>query len=406
MKIQKNSASSGEKRQLKEIERYLSVAEGLRDILSMLNSHQTEKDVLSFVCKQAATFSGAQAASVYRFDEEARMSALFVNFELPVDIALVDPVDLSIFSLTRTPLCQPVLWPNWETRPASAQQDLSKHNWLKALQHHFAGLLGIPLIVRGELYGGLFLFYADPRKSFTSQEIHVACTIGEQIVLAVENASLRIEAEQAAISTERARLARDLHDSVTQTLFSASLIAEVLPRLWDKDQAEGRSQLAELRSLTKGALAEMRGLLFELRPTALLKSPLPETLRHLVESAAGHASIPISLNVTGKTPLPPEVKVAFYRIAQEALNNIVKHADAESAAVTLERYPERAQLSIIDNGHGFTPQIEVHTRLGLNIMHERAQTVGAVLSVESHPGQGTRISVSWHRPEMKAVSSL
>jgi signal transduction histidine kinase len=391
---------------LRVTESHLSVAEGLRDILSMLNVNRTEKDVLAFICKQATESGGAVAAGVYRFDEEAQVSALLVGLGLPVELARIESVDLPEFPLSGATACQPLLWPNWEPLPSVRVQpptsDPSQQDWLGTVRSYFAGLLGVPLMIRGEVYGGLFLFYADQRRAFTKQEIDVACAIGEQAALAVENTYLRIEAEQAAISTERARLARDLHDSVTQILFSASLVAEALPRLWEKDQAEGRFQLVELRSLTKSALAEMRGLLFELRPTALLKSPLPETLRYLVEGAAGRASIPITLTTIGKTPLPPEVKVAFYRIAQEALNNVVKHANADNASVTLERYPERAELCIMDNGRGFIADAVAHDRLGLNIMHERSQTIGALLRVESHPGQGTRITVTWHRPETKA----
>src|SRR4030095_5224364 len=111
---------------------------------------------------------------------------------------------------------------------------------------------------------------------FSAEEVALAVTFADQTVLAVENAQLRTQVEQAAVAAERSRLARDLHDSVTQNLFSASLIAEVLPRLWESQHNEGQQRLGELRQLTKGALAEMRTLLLELRPDRLIQVELSE----------------------------------------------------------------------------------------------------------------------------------
>jgi signal transduction histidine kinase len=206
--------------------------------------------------------------------------------------------------------------------------------------------------------------------------------------------ALADSAAAAAVTSERTRLARDLHDAVTQTLFSASLIAEVLPDLWDMNQAEGRKRLEELRQLTRGALAEMRTLLVELRPNALVDVPLPVLLKQLCESFIGRARLPVQLNVDGKRTLPPDVQMAFYRITQESLNNIVKHAKATQVIVTL-RMDGVVRLSIADNGVGFDPANVPPDHLGTKIMHERASTIGAVYSLYSEPGEGTQISVTW-----------
>jgi signal transduction histidine kinase len=140
--------------------------------------------------------------------------------------------------------------------------------------------------------------------------------------------ALAEKAAQEAVTMERTRLARDLHDAVTQTLFSASLIAEVLPDIWKMNQAEGWNRLDELRQLTRGALAEMRTLLIELRPAALTQVPLPDLLRQLCESLIGRARLPIQLCVEGSGKLPADLQIGLYRITQEALNNIIKHARA------------------------------------------------------------------------------
>ena len=206
--------------------------------------------------------------------------------------------------------------------------------------------------------------------------------------------ALAEKAAQEAVTSERTRLARDLHDAVTQTLFSASLIAEVLPDIWKISQAEGWKRLEELRQLTRGALAEMRTLLMELRPSALTEIPLPDLLRQLCESLIGRARLPIQLHLEGSRKLAPDLQICLYRIAQEALNNVVKHAKATQATVTL-RLDETICLMIVDNGSGFDPACVPPDHLGLKIMRERAQTAGATISIYSEPGEGTQILVSW-----------
>ena len=220
---------------------------------------------------------------------------------------------------------------------------------------------------------------------------------------AVENARLyeaeRTRAEHATLD-ERQRLARELHDSVTQTLFSASLIAEVLPRLWQRHPDSALPRLEELRQLTRGALAEMRTLLLELRPAVLLEMPLPDLLRQLAEAVTGRARLPVSLEVDGarEAALPPDVQIALYRITQEALNNAVKHAGATSAFVSLSWRAEGVQLRVRDNGRGFDPSDVPGGRLGMGVMRERAAAVGAAFVLHSAPGEGTHISVDWMEP--------
>lgn len=125
------------------------------------------------------------------------------------------------------------------------------------------------------------------------------------------------------------------NSSFSQTLFSASIIAEVLPRLWEKDSDAGRKRLEEVRQLTRGALAEMRTLLFELRPSTLADAELGDLLRQLAESITGRTRLTVSAQIEGQCPLPTEAKIAFYRIAQEALNNVAKHSEADNAMIIL-----------------------------------------------------------------------
>jgi len=193
------------------------------------------------------------------------------------------------------------------------------------------------------------------------------------------NELLREKATQDAVTAERTRLARDLHDAVTQTLFSATLIAEVLPELWEKNRQEGDRRLQELRQLTCGVLAEMRTL-----------------LRQLTDALVGRARNNIQLRCSGEKKLPADVQAGLYRIAQESLYNIVKHARATQAVVTLNMN-ETVRLKISDDGGGFDPSIVTPDHIGLRIMRERAESIGAQFRVDSQAGEGTQISVIWHR---------
>lgn len=202
-------------------------------------------------------------------------------------------------------------------------------------------------------------------------------------------------AREQATSEERNRLARDLHDAVSQTLFSASLISEVLPKLWEKDEAEGKKRLEEVRQLTRGALAEMRTLLLELRPDSLVEAEIGYLLTQLGESITGRTRMPVMVTVTGECRMPVEVKTAFYRIAQESLNNVGKHAGASLAKVKLLCRPNRAALHISDNGKGFIVREVPPNSLGIAIMKERAKEIGASLEIHSRPGKGTTVKAVW-----------
>jgi signal transduction histidine kinase len=182
---------------------------------------------------------------------------------------------------------------------------------------------------------------------------------------------------------------------VTQTLFTATLVSDVIPKLVQRDPEEGARQLNELRQLTRGALAEMRTLLLELRPATLIEVGGEELLRQLTEAARGRARIPIDLAVQIASPLPPEVKVAFYYIAQEALNNVIKHARAHHVTVTCHVDDDGALLSVLDDGQGFDPYQVTAEHLGLAIMRERAESIAGALDIESAAGRGTTVRVRW-----------
>jgi signal transduction histidine kinase len=203
------------------------------------------------------------------------------------------------------------------------------------------------------------------------------------------------QAQETAVIEERRRIARDLHDEVTQTIYSASLITEVLPQVWERSPEEGRRNLTKLRQLVRGALAEMRTLLFELRPAALENTDLQLLLPQLADAFSGRTRIPVRVRVDGEEKLPVAVKVAFYRISQEALNNVAKHAGATEVSLTFEQKEDGARLVVVDNGRGFDPAAAGSEGMGLISMRERAAAIGAQMEVKSKLGVGAELLLRW-----------
>jgi len=220
-----------------------------------------------------------------------------------------------------------------------------------------------------------------------------------QIFGVAQDITLRKQAEaklqEAAAAQERQRLARELHDSVSQTLFSATMVAQTLPLLWDKGEVVVKENLGELARLTRGALAEMRTLLNELRPQAIETANLAELLTQLLDAARGRTKAECTLTLEGRDALPTAVQVAVYRVAQEALNNTTKHARARHVEVSVTHTADSLTMSIRDDGRGFQQEQSSSVHFGLGIMRERAEEVGAQVRIESQPGRGTQIVFDW-----------
>jgi PAS domain S-box-containing protein len=276
---------------------------------------------------------------------------------------------------------------------ARAYRELAQPT-LYAIFAYARSVLLAPLIVRERLIG-IVRIDSDQPHFYSERDAQLALAFANQAAAAIENARLYDQARDLATIEERQRLARELHDAVTQTLFSASLIAEALPDAWRQSPEKAQRGVEELRRLTRGALAEMRTLLLELLPAALAEKPLGELLRSLCTAVMSRTRIPIELTVAGDALLVPSVQIALYRVTQEALNNIAKHAAASQVTITGQCDPERVELRITDNGRGFDPSAVAPGSLGLGIMRERATSIGATLRVVSRPGAGTELCMIW-----------
>ncbi len=266
-------------------------------------------------------------------------------------------------------------------------QPVSEQSWLVA-----------PLLVHERVIGTLVLAHQQPGVYGAAEAAQLEPFISP-VALALENERLRQQARSAAMLDERARMARELHDSVTQTLFSASLIAEAMPDALKRDHARAALGAAELHRLTAGALAEMRALLLELRPKALTETSLGKLLQVLGVSLHSRSAVTITVTIVRDCTLAPEVQLACYRIAQEALNNAVKHAGATGVTVSVDCTAREVLLRVSDNGRGFDLAKKPHSGLGLAILRERASEIGARLTIDSTPGAGTTVILHWQAPD-------
>lgn len=266
-----------------------------------------------------------------------------------------------------------------------------------ALYRSTRAWMAVPLKVRDRVLGVLRVDHGTPAY-FDAERERLLHAVGSQTALAMRHARLLEQERDVAVVAERNRIARDLHDAVSQTLFAANLLAGTLAR--DDGLSEAaRGQVQTLERLNRSALAEMRMMLFELRPDALEGVRLPELLQHAIEALAGRGGVDVTSEIAAEPAPPARHRIEIYRIAQEALSNIGRHSGARHVHVgwTVQA-PGQGRLHIVDDGCGFDPQAAKPGHFGLENMHQRAAAIGGTLSLESAVGEGTelRLDVAWN----------
>jgi PAS domain S-box-containing protein len=391
-----------------EIEQRRRVAEGLSGILKALNSTRSLDEVLDYIICQATALLGAQAGLLSRFEQDQRRVTFEASHGFPSDLVGVVSRYVGYTSGYRALFSrQPVRVRDFHAYvdrvrddPEAGLSDEDK-GWYGQLEGHYRSVLAAPIIVQAEVYGGLILYYQDQR-AFSEDDDELAVSLANQAALAIENARLRAQAEQAAVMEERQRLARELHDSVSQALYGIGLGARTARKLLDRAtlDPELRKKLARplsyVLSLADAGLTEMRALIFELRPDALEKEGLVAALKRQAETLRARHKLAVEIDLGEEPEVGLDVKEALYRVAQEAANNIVKHARANRIDMRLWQSEGMLQLMIADDGVGFDPDRRYPGHLGLNSMRERITQFGGNLSIESASGEGTVIRV--HMP--------
>jgi signal transduction histidine kinase/ligand-binding sensor domain-containing protein len=382
-----------------EIERRRQVAEGLRDILAVLNSNLPRDEILDYLVTQASRLLGAGGTILHQIEREEERLTILARYGLPGELAGVDTIPFEVSRadeaiLSRKPQVIHDLDQEEVEDPDLAGDDPQARRWLEITRKEFTSFLAIPLIVEDQVRHCLACYYPKAQ-TFSEEEIDLAVALADQAALAIENALLRTQVEQAAVVEERNRLARDLHDSVTQSLFGVTLYADAASRMLSSGQVDTAAEnLGKLRKTAKDALGEMRLLIYELRPAILEQEGLVAALESRLEAVEGRIGLDTQFSKEGEGQLPPEIEAELYRIAQEALNNVLKHARAGSVEVALKIDPQMVTLEVTDDGVGFDIDTGRESGgLGLRGMQERVEKIGGKLTVKSTPGGGTSITV-------------
>jgi signal transduction histidine kinase len=280
-------------------------------------------------------------------------------------------------------------------RTADIRQDPRFRGWWPRAHPTMRSFLGVPIVARGDVIAAFYLTDCEGADEFSDEDQRLIEMLAAHAAVAIENARLLERSRELNIVEERNRLARELHDAVSQKLFGLVLNAEAASTLLARDPDAAAEQVARLGELAQEALAELRGLIFELRPASLEEEGLAATLRKqvdMLERVHGHA---VELRITGTAKTAGEADGEVLRIAQEALNNALRHADAERIELRLQGRDGRLTLTVADDGVGFDPDAPGlrSRRLGLTSMEERARALGGTLAVVSRPGDGTTVTL-------------
>lgn len=277
-----------------------------------------------------------------------------------------------------------------------AWRQLGDEALARQVTQQIGALIALPLSVRDTRLGTMTVFFAAPRR-FSPSELQLFASFAKILALAVYNTQLLAQSNKLATVEERARLARELHDSVTQSLFSLNLTLRAARRVLTSDKEQALSLMDNVQELAQGSLAEMRALIFELRPQALQNEGLASALQKHADAVKARNGLVVHLDLQGDRRLPIEHEEALYQIAREALHNVVKHAQASEAWVSLDTRGDHVTLSIRDNGRGFDTAKLVSgggSHIGTSTMRERAQAIGGTISIDSTPGGGAGVLVS------------
>jgi signal transduction histidine kinase len=356
-------------------------AEHVRDVLAAVNSADSFAEILNVVIAQAMHLLCPSAVMIGRWDPITKRLGVHAAQGTEPTFAVDSLLEPMLPTLAAR---KPVMYTR-ETDPEDNPAEASSAR----------SVLFVPLHDDRTLLGAMLIYFAE-RRQLSQAEMELVDLLGSQVTHAFDGVQRQVKVREAALMSERNRIARELHDSVTHALFAISLIAESLPQAWRSHPEAALESVSKLHPLAQGALAEMRALLLELRADEAVDRNLGDLLRELGDRTCAFYDLPVTTTVVGDCPLPKHVQAAMYRIAQEALNNTYKHARASRATIHLHCQASGAVvLRVSDDGRGMNPQNTGAHQLGLRIMRERAEEIDASFTITSEPGAGTRIVTVW-----------
>jgi signal transduction histidine kinase len=365
-----------------ELQRRLAESESFNRVLVSLLQKTVLDQVLDIVCTEAQRLIGATGSAVLLLTDQAWLE---VKHRLGKPLAAVEPVPLD-GSLAGQVVRQgePVVLND----PALFER-ARVYQWPSDL----SALLAVPLHVNGGVIGVLDV--VNKAGGFSEEDVPVMSVFANQAAMAIEHARLQQQAEQLAVLGERQRLARELHDSVTQSLYSVTLYANAAILALEAGKRDVTAgYLQELQETAQEGMRDMRLLIFQLHPPVLETEGLVAALQARLAAVEGRTGLQIEFRVEAERRLPIAIEAELYWIAQEALNNVRKHATARHVTVHLHFTAATICLEVLDDGVGFDPQtVAAERRGGLRTIAERTARVGGRLTYESKPGEGTRVMV-------------
>jgi signal transduction histidine kinase len=355
----------------------------------LLEEHDFDR-VLHSICRQLQRLTDAGGVGIALLEEDPRF------LEMRTVVGPSADALLGLRIPTEGSFAAEALRTNRPQRSDDAQNDPRGYKHSLVLGNTNT-ILSVPMKTRQRTVGVLSVYNKEGEGGFTDRDAELATFFANQAAAAIENARLYEQSREYAVVEERNRLARELHDSVTQSLFSVSLLSQAALTLLDRDPAKARERVERANELSQGALAEMRALIFQLRPMTLQEEGLLSALKKHLNAVQSRDGRLVSLVVTGSARrLPAPIEDATFRIVQEALNNVIKHAgEASTARVELDFGSDLLRVTVIDDGAGF--DVSAHAaappagKFGMSSMQERAQGVRGRLQVESAPGKGTLV---------------
>ncbi|CAN5205874.1 hypothetical protein BH18ACT4_BH18ACT4_14590 [soil metagenome] len=255
--------------------------------------------------------------------------------------------------------------------------------------------LGVPIVFKGDIIGAFYLTDKQSAPDFSEADQELVVVLATHAGVLMEHARLYEQSRELSVLDERNRLARELHDAMTQTLFSLRLTIETAASMIAGEPEQATTQLVKAGELLDSTFAELRALIFELRPAALSTDGLVATLRKHLEVIGRAHGVRVAVTAENERRLPPDIERELFRIVQEAVTNTLRHAEASSLDVVVGWDADRVTATVRDDGIGFDPDARAFRsrRLGLTSMRERAQALGGTLTVGSAPGRGTTIEV-------------
>jgi len=364
-----------------ETRQRLAESQGVQRVTASLLRKNDLKEVLQIICDEALNLTDATGSAVLLLEGKDTLKITSAVGEI---LASMDrlPVDGSLAGRAVVS-AGPELFNDVESMHLDYLRDRG-----------IVSLLAAPLKVEGSIIGVLDVI--NKVGGFSREDVRIISLFADQAAIVIEQTQLHQQVEQMAVMEERQRLSRELHDSVTQALYSVNLYAEAARRALKAGKTDvSLDNLKKLREMTREALLEMRLLVFELHPSILEKEGLVAALQSRLAAVESRSGLKTGIHVEGETRLSLSIEEELYRIAQEGLNNAVKHARARSVGIDLKYSPDHVCLELSDDGAGFDP----HTAgegggLGLRGIQERVRKMNGSLSIDSSPETGTRLIIT------------